>query len=238
MTQVPHFSASRKRRPKGTPAGHLRGDDEADVREHITRVYREIGRRGLTAGSSGNVSHRTRRGMLITPSGCLADTLQPEDLVPMALSGEVKGGIAPSSEWHMHAAIYLAYPEAECIVHTHADACTALACLNEPLPPFHYMIANFGGGDVRCAPYITFGTEELAQRAVEALAGRTACLLADHGMIVHAPTSHGALTAAVVLETLCRQYLLARSAGAVRLLTEEEMRAARQRYLTYGQPGA
>ena len=198
-------------------------------------VYREIGHRGLIAGSSGNVSHRTLDGMIITPSGCSAETLQPDSLVPMTLQGIVRGSITPSSEWAMHAAIYLAYPVAQCIVHTHADACTALACLNEALPPFHYMIANFGGDDVRCAPYVTFGTPELAQRAVDALTGRSACLLANHGMIVHASTPDRALTDAIVLETLCRQYLLARSAGTVRLLTAEEMLAARERYRTYGQ---
>jgi L-fuculose-phosphate aldolase len=122
------------------------------------------------------------------------------------------------------------------VVHTHADACTALACLNEGLPPFHYMVANFGGDDVRCAPYVTFGTPELARLAVTALTGRTACLLANHGMIVHAATAERALSAALVLETLCRQYLLARSAGAVRLLTTEEMRGAHDRFRTYGQP--
>ncbi len=118
---------------------------------------------------------------------------------------------APSSEWAMHAAIYLAYPSAQCIVHTHADACTALACLNEALPPFHYMVANFGGDDVRCAPYVTFGTPELARLAVAALAGRTACLLANHGMIVHAPTAERALSAAIVLEIA----VPAVSAGAI-----------------------
>ena len=201
-------------------------------------VYREIGRRGLISGSSGNVSHRTADGMIITPSGCSAETLEPDSPVPMTLQGNVQGSIAPSSEWAMHAAIYLAYPAARCIVHTHADACTALACLNEALPPFHYVIANFGGDDVRCAPYVTFGTPALAQCAVEALRERTACLLANHGMIVHAATAHQALTDALVLETLCRQYLLARSAGTVRLLTAEEMRAAHERYRTYGQRDA
>jgi L-fuculose-phosphate aldolase len=206
------------------------------MRPAVAGLYREIGRRGLIAGSSGNVSHRTRDGMIITPSGCSAETLAPADLVPMSLQGKVQGNTAPSSEWHMHAAIYLAYPDAQCIVHTHADACTALACLNEALPAFHYMLASFGGDDVRCAPYVTFGTPELARAAVAALEGRSACLLANHGMIVHAPDADRALTAAIVLETLCRQYLLARSAGAVRLLTTEEMRAARKRYRTYGQP--
>jgi L-fuculose-phosphate aldolase len=208
---------------------------EVQARHDVTTVYREIGRRGLIAGSSGNVSQRTRKGMIITPSGCSAETLAPDGVVAMTLAGDVKGSVAPSSEWAMHAAIYLAYPAAQSIVHTHSDACTALACLNEGLPPFHYMVANFGGDDVRCAPYVTFGTPELARLAVAALAGRTACLLANHGMIAHATTADRALTAAVVLETLCRQYLLARSVGTPRQLSAEEMRAAHQRYQTYGQ---
>lgn len=220
----------------------LRGDDaivsEADARRKVVAVYRELAGRGLNAGSSGNVSHRIRKGMINTPSGCSADTLRSDGLVAMTLAGDAKGAAAPSSEWAMHTAIYLAYPSAQCVVHTHADACTALACLNEALPPFHYMVANFGGDDVRCAPYVTFGTPELARLAVAALAGRTACLLANHGMIVHAPNADRALAAAIVLETLCRQYLLARSAGTVRLLQADEMRAAHERYRTYGQAGA
>jgi len=209
--------------------------NDAERRRLVVTVYREISRRGLIVGSSGNVSHRARGGMVITPSGCSAETLEPAHLVGMTLAGDVAGSIRPSSEWGMHAAIYRACPSAQCIVHTHADASTALACLNEALPPFHYMLANFGGDDVRCAPYVTFGTPELAEAAVAALQGRTACLLANHGMIVHAATADAALTGAVVLETLCRQYLLARSAGTVRLLTADEMRAAHERYKTYGQ---
>lgn len=211
---------------------------DVQARRDLAAVYREAAQRGLIVGSAGNVSHRTRAGMLITPSGCSADTLDSGGLVAMTLAGDVNGMTAPSSEWAMHAAIYLAYPAAQSIVHTHSDACTALACLNEALPPFHYMVANFGGDDVRCAPYVTFGTPELARLAVAALAGRTACLLANHGMIVHAPTAERALSAAIVLETLCRQYLLARSAGAVRMLTADEMRAAHERFRSYGQPGA
>ena len=118
----------------------------------------------------------------------------------------------------------------------HADACTALACLNESLPPFHYMIVQFGGDDVRCAPYVTFGTPALADAAAAAIRGRNACLLANHGMIACGGSAADALARSILLETLCRQYLLARSAGAVRLLTAEEMRAAQERYRSYGQP--
>jgi L-fuculose-phosphate aldolase len=235
VTDPLQLSSPRKRGPSPGPGEIV---SEADARRHVVSVYRDVARRGLNAGSSGNVSHRIRKGMIITPSGCSADKLEPDGLVAMTLAGDVKGAAAPSTEWAMHAAIYLAYPAAQCIVHTHADACTALACLNEPLPPFHYVVANFGGDDVRCAPYVTFGTPELARLAVAALAGRTACLLANHGMIVHAPTADRALSSAVVLETLCRQYLLARSAGTVRLLKADEMRAAHERFRTYGQNGA
>ena len=172
--------------------------------------------------------------MIITPSGCSAETLSAEGLVEMTLDGEADGTAAPSTEWHMHAAIYAADPRAGAIVHTHADACTALACLNEPLPAFHYMVLSFGGDDVRCAPYVTFGTPELAALAAEAMRDRSACLLANHGMIVHGADPAAALRAAVQLEVLARQYLLARSAGTPRLLTAADMQAARERFKTYG----
>ncbi len=203
-------------------------------RAALVSLYRELARRGMNAGSSGNVSARTRTGMLITPSGCSADTLTARGLVAMALDGAARGKTTPSSEWSMHAAVYAAFPAASWIVHTHADACTALACLNEGLPGFHYMVTRFGGDDVRCAPYVTFGTPDLAVLAAQAMQGRTACLLGNHGMIVHGRTMQEALTSSVLLETLCRQYLLGRAAGPVRLLTAEEMQAARERFKTYG----
>jgi L-fuculose-phosphate aldolase len=203
-------------------------------KRQVSEVYRALGRAGMNAGSSGNVSVRAPRGMVITPSGCLAETITDSDPVNMTLDGKARGNRPPSSEWFMHAAIYRAYPDAQAIVHTHSDACTALACLNEKLPAFHYLVVRFGGDDVRCAPYVTFGTPALAEVAVAALVDRTACLLANHGMIVTGATADAALTAAITLEALARQYLLARAAGKVRLLTRAEMQAARERFKTYG----
>jgi L-fuculose-phosphate aldolase len=203
-------------------------------KRQVSEVYRALGRAGMNAGSSGNVSVRAPRGMVITPSGCLAETITDSDPVNMTLDGKARGDRPPSSEWFMHAAIYRAYPDAQAIVHTHSDACTALACLNEKLPAFHYLVVRFGGDDVRCAPYVTFGTPALAEVAVAALVDRTACLLANHGMIVTGATADAALTAAITLEALARQYLLARAAGKVRLLTRAEMQAARERFKTYG----
>ena len=206
----------------------------ARARDEVARAYRELGRLGLNFGSAGNVSCRLAEGMVITRSGTTVDATAEADTVWMTLDGSTTDAVAPSSEWPMHAAILRAFPEAGSVVHTHADACTALACLGEGLPAFHYMIAGFGGDDVRCAPYVTFGTPELAEVAVEALRGRTACLLGNHGMIVTGRDVKAALAAAVRLETLARQYLLARSAGTPRLLDATQMDATRERYKTYG----
>jgi L-fuculose-phosphate aldolase len=206
----------------------------SDALGAVAAAYRDLGRRGLIFGSAGNVSVRTRKGMAITPSGGNPDRAGPDDMVEVTLDGVASGDATPSSEWAMHAGIYKAKPDAGCIVHTHADASTALACLNEGLPPFHYMVLQFGGGDVRCASYVTFGTKALADLAAEAMTDRTACLLANHGMIVCGRDVADAVSNAVLLESLCRQYLLARSAGTPRLLNDEDIAAARERFKTYG----
>ncbi len=203
------------------------------TRAAIAAAYRDLGRRGFVPGSAGNVSARSARGMLITPSGWAAEAVSARAVVAVAADGAVRGHGVPSSEFPMHAAIYRAFPAAGAIVHTHAEACTALACLGLPLPAFHYMIGAFGGDDVRCAPYVTFGTPALAAAAVAARDGRRACLLANHGMIVHAPTVAAALEDAIVLESRARQYLLARAAGTPRLLSADELEAARARFARY-----
>lgn len=207
-------------------------------RRALADLYRNLAQRGLNAGTAGNVSARTKRGMLITPTGITGEEVAPRSLVEMDFNGTYASRLAPSSEWSMHAAIYRQAPAARVIVHTHSEAATALACLNLPLPPFHYAVLAFGGPDVRVAPYVTFGTHELAAAAAEAIANRTACLLANHGMICHAATPAAALQAALLLESLCRQYLLALSAGTPRLLTADELEAASARFATYGQKTA
>ena len=217
------------------------------MRDQVSWLYREAAARGLIVGSSGNVSARTPDGMIITPSGGDPETVTAADLAAVTMDGLALDRITPSSatpssassatpssEWAMHAAVYRECPAAAFVVHSHADACTALACLGSPLPAFHYLVVQFGGADVRCAPYVTFGTPSLAENAAKAIRGRSACLLANHGMIVCATTAAETLSRAVLLETLCRQYLMARSAGTPRLLTEQEMLDAQERFKTYG----
>jgi L-fuculose-phosphate aldolase len=209
-------------------------EEIARAREAVAATYRELGRRGLNHGSAGNVSQRVAAGMVITRSGTTVDATAEGDTVAMSLDGVAQEAAPPSSEWHMHAAILKAFPQVGAVVHTHADACTALACLGEDLPAFHYMVVGFGGDEVRCAPYVTFGTPELAEVAVAALRDRSACLLGNHGMVALGHDPAAALATALRLEILCRQYLLARSAGTPRLLDATQMAATRERYRSYG----
>ena len=147
------------------------------------RLYNRLADIGLIVGSSGNVSTRSRNGMTITPSGGAPGGVGRRDMARMALDGTRLNKATPSSEWDMHAAIYRTTPDAGCVIHTHADACTALACLNEDLPPFHYMVVQFGGANVRCAPYVTFGTSDLAAKALDALQDRDVfCLAPDYNV--------------------------------------------------------
>lgn len=190
---------------------------------------------GMNVGTTGNISVRTADGMLITPTGIATSALRPEQMVAMRLDGSWDGVIKPSSEWEMHAEIYRAFPEAGAVVHAHPDHCVALSCLREGLPLFHYMVSGFGGDDVRCSDYALFASSELAKVAVVALKDRTACLLANHGMIAFGGDLDTALLRTIKLETLARQYLLARSAGTPVLIEGTELAAIRGRYKSYGQ---
>jgi L-fuculose-phosphate aldolase len=208
-------------------------ESKTEKRRELSRVYRELDRAGLIFLAAGNISVRHNGGMLISFAGASAESAIPESFVAARLDGASEAG-RPSSEWAMHAAICSAYPAAAAVVHTHSDYCVAVACTGQPLPPFHYMVAAFGGEDVRCAPYVTYGTPELAKAATVALEGRTACLLGNHGMVAYGPSLANAFHAAIRLETLCRQYVKARQAGEVKRLNRAQMDVAIARYATYG----
>jgi len=197
----------------------------------VTRALKE---QRLNVGSSGNVSVRCDDGFLITPSGRLPERCTAADMVWMTMDGVGAGGLAPSSEWRIHRDIYASVPKAGAVVHAHSPFATALACRRADIPPFHYMIALFGGNSVRCAAYATFGTEALSKNVLAALAGRNACLLANHGMMAYGRDLAHALAQAIELETLCEQYWRACQPGPPVLLSEEEMAEALERFRHYG----
>jgi L-fuculose-phosphate aldolase len=140
----------------------------------------------------------------------------------------------PSSEWRFHRDILSARPEIGAIVHTHSPRATALACTGRAIPAFHYMVAVAGGTDIRCAPYHTFGSQELSQAAVAALQGRLACLLANHGVIALGRDLDAALSLAGEVEDLADKYISARSLGDVEILDDDEMRRVIAKFRTYG----
>ena len=210
---------------------------EDHLRAAIVEAARSMNALGINQGTSGNISARLGARMLITPSATPYDRMRPEDLASMALDAADDawaGPLKPSTEWRFHKRILLARPDAGAVVHTHAPYCTTLAILRRGIPAVHYMIAAFGGADIRCAPYATFGTEELARHTVTALEGRNACLLANHGMVVAGPSLDKAMWLAVELETLARQYYLSLQAGKPHILSDAEIAETLRSFATYG----
>ena len=192
--------------------------------------------RGLLTGTSGNVSCRTAGGFLITPTGVPSEELNAAELVEVALDGRTRGVLLPSSEWRLHRDVYRQRAEVGAIVHTHSAFATALACLRRPVPSFHYMIAKTGGAELRCARYATYGTEALSKSALAALAGRRACLLANHGLVALGADLAAARFLAEEVEGLCAQYAIATSLGRPVLLPAREMAAVGKKFAGYGQP--
>ncbi|NCW78301.1 MAG: class II aldolase [Oxalobacteraceae bacterium] len=204
------------------------------LRQRIIQACHQMEHSGLNRGTSGNVSCREGDYFLITPSGVPVPQLSPDGIVAMDFTGKIIGEGKPSSEWHFHLNLLKNRPELNAIVHTHSPHATALACLREDLPAFHYMIAIAGGDSVRCAPYALFGTEALSAHAVNAIKDRKACLLANHGLIAAGRDLDEAMAVATEIESLCQQYLLARQTGQPVLLSSEEMRAVIDRFRSYG----
>ena len=188
----------------------------------------------LNRGSSGNVSARSGDGFLVTPSGLPSASVRPEQVVAVAMDGSCAGGLAPSSEWRIHRDIYRARPEFNAVVHVHSPFAVSLACLRRAIPPFHYMVAVAGGADIRCADYAIFGSQALSDHVLAALAGRRACLMANHGLVACGRSLELALALAIEVEGLCEQYWRASLMGEPVLLTEAEMAEALARFANYG----
>jgi L-fuculose-phosphate aldolase len=213
--------------------------DHPDLRKEIVETCRRMRESGLVAGTEGNVSARTPEGnVLITPSGLDYAVTEPEDIVVVSLDGEtLDGAFEPSVETPMHTGIYRSRPETLGIVHTHARFSTTLACLNWDIPPVHYMLAALSDeGRVPVACYATYGTEELARSAAQAL-GRAhrACLLRSHGTISVGSTVREAYSRTELLEQMAEVYYRARVAGDPVVLSADEMAEVAAKIHNYGQ---
>ncbi len=218
------------------PSGARR---DKELREAVIAACRALGQRGLTQGTSGNVSvRRDERCFFISPTGMSYEALEPDDVPLMDLGGRWFGRRRPSSEWRFHRDVFASRHEVAAIVHTHSPKATSLACTGRGIPAFHYMVAVVGGSNIRCAPYYTFGSQELSDAAVAALEGRRACLLANHGVIAVGADLPAAVALAGEVENLAAQYCTALALGEVRILDEIEMRRVIEKFRTYGKPDA
>jgi L-fuculose-phosphate aldolase len=194
-------------------------------RERVAAAARLLAAQGLVVGTAGNVSERAGDLVAITPTGARLGELTAEQITVVDLAGEhVDGSLAATSELELHLGVYERYG-AGGVVHTHAPMATAVACvLDGELPLVHYQLLALGG-PIRVAPYRTFGTPELAQVTLDALDGRLAALMANHGAIAWAGDVDGAVQNSLLLEWACTVYRHAAALGTPRVLDDDQVQA-------------
>jgi L-fuculose-phosphate aldolase len=193
----------------------------ASERREVAAASRRLAAEGLVLGTAGNVSARAEELVAITPTGATLAELEPEQVPVVDLDGDVVDGrLEPTSELDLHLGVYRRY-DAGAIVHTHAPMATALSCVLDELPCVHYQMLLLGG-TVRVAPYATFGTPELAAAVLDALEGRTAALMANHGAVAYAGDAAAAVDLSLLLEWACTVYWRAAAVGTPRVLDEEQ----------------
>ncbi|MHA6262300.1 class II aldolase/adducin family protein [Arenibacterium sp. CAU 1754] len=209
---------------------------EKDLRQALIDQCLFMNSSGLNQGTSGNISARYGDRMLITPSATPYDKLTPDMIASMPFGAEYgtwDGPLKPSTEWRFHFDILKNRTDMGAVVHAHPTYCTALAIAHKEIPAAHYMIAAFGGTNVRCAPFARYGTPELSVLAIEALEDRTACLLANHGSIAMGEDLDKAMWRAIELETIARQYYLSLAIGPV-ILTDAQIEETMKGFSSYG----
>jgi len=210
----------------------------AALRAEMVDICRRMNSTGINQGTAGNLSARIGDGFLITPTSLPYERMTPEDIVEMGFDGAFAGKHRPSSEWRFHRDILKSRRDIDVVLHCHSIYATTLACHHKTIPSFHYMTGVAGGTTIRCARYATFGTQALSDNAIEALEGRLACLLGQHGQISLGKTLERALWLAVEVETLSRLYVQALTLGDPPILSDEEMARVleQMRRMSYGQP--
>jgi L-fuculose-phosphate aldolase len=205
-------------------------------REDVARACRELAAAGLVRGTSGNLSAREGDAVAVTATGAVLAEITAAEVSVIDLTGAVLEGPAPTSEVALHLGVYERYG-AGAVVHTHAPVATALSLVLDELPLVHYEMLLLGGA-IRVAPYRTFGTPELAESVLEALDGRTAAIMANHGTVAYGADIAGAVRATELLEWAAGLYGRASAIGTPRALTDDDQAAVVEAVTQrgYGQP--
>ena len=178
---------------------------------------------GLNCGSEGNVSVRTKDTIFITPSGIETASLNESLISEVDINGNVKNKKKPSSEILLHSWIYRNHKDIRAVVHSHSKWASILSCMRISIPSFHYMVAEFGGNDIKCSKYATFGTEKLSKYVNEVLHKRKGCLIANHGQVTIGCNLEEAVDLSIALEKLSEQFYYLWITKQTNLLSDKEM---------------
>lgn len=210
--------------------------NEAALRAEIVACARELDASGLNRGSSGNISARCGDALLITPSALRAGQLEAGMLARMPLDGggAWEGSLEPSTEWRLHIDLMRARGDFDAIIHTHSPFATILSIARKPIPAVHYMMAAFGGAEIRCSDYACYGTAELSGAVLLALGDMAGCLMGNHGMVVGGPNLTRAAWLAHELEALAHQYFHLLQIGGGHVLSAEELAETAKGFASYG----
>lgn len=208
---------------------------EAEARDAIAFWAHSLFARGLTFGSSGNISVRLADGWLITPTDCSFGSLRPEQIVAVDGDWAARDGGVPSKELPLHAAMYETRGETAAIVHLHSTSSVAVACTEDvdpedvlpPITPYYVMRV----GRLPLAPYRAPGDPTMAADVRELAASSPAILLANHGPIVAGRSLDDAVRRIEELEETAKLFLLL-SGRRVRKLTEEQVAELNRRFPT------
>ncbi len=203
------------------------------IKKKIAVYYNKLVELGLNIGSEGNISFRDEKTIFITPSGVDSSKLNENKIAEVDFNGRVKNKIKASSELFMHLFIYRERPDVKAIVHCHSEWASIVSCQRLKIPAFHYMVAEFGGVDIKCAKYSTFGTKKLAINVLDALKLRNGCLISNHGQLTLGNSIEDALHLAISLEKLSKQFFFCNLTEKLKLLNKNEMNKVLKLFKNY-----
>jgi L-fuculose-phosphate aldolase len=206
-------------------------------RQLVVEYGKKLVRIGLVTGTSGNLSvcNPEKTLVAISPTGVSYEEMTPQDVVVADLSGEiVDGELKPTSEIAFHLALLNLRPDIRAVVHTHSTFATTIACLGWELPAIHYLV-GFAGLLVPCAPYATYGTQELSDNVCSTIGDGNAVLLANHGVVAVGETLERAFVTAEQVEYVAQLYLQAKTVGNPVILSDGEMTKVTRKLQAYGQ---
>jgi len=192
------------------------------IQSDVAAIARKIRINGISK-AGGNVSAFEDGRIYITPSGKDLLDISETDIVVIDSNEDIALGKKPSREWQIHKSVYESNTKNKFVVHVHSPYATALSCCRIDIPPFHFMVATFGGDTINCSQYATFGTKELSENTVKALGNRKACLLANHGAIITGETCDEVYLLTVELEELCKTYYISHTLGNQVILSKDEI---------------